>query len=447
MSNFLRSANQAPRRQRLLSPVAALALLAAVGCGPSEAPRFVLNTEGRDPTEFVLRGPDSTTLQSRLEEMKARSSPDPESVSELQTQLDDRLAAEKRVVGRQQTIDILYAVFGTPDDPDPLEREGIPSFLADPSVGFDLPKLRRAAGPAYSDEEGAQHGLYRKHCVHCHGITGDGAGPTARFLNPYPRDYRAGKYKFKSTELAARPTRDDLKRILKQGIPGTAMPSFILLPEVEIDALVEYVMYLSVRGEMEQLLMMTLVEAGDEVPMQRDVVLNEYLVPTIAPWREAESQMIAPSPPTRDGSPEQLLASIEAGRDLFSGEKAPKSGTKLQCVKCHGPTGLGDPAEPYYDFWNKSKIDKDPDWFALPLQVNQPRNLRLGIFRGGRRPSDIYRRIHAGINATDMPGMGAAPVTLEPDEIWNVVDYVLQLPYEPESQGATAETTLTQAPR
>jgi mono/diheme cytochrome c family protein len=225
------------------------------------------------------------------------------------------------------------------------------------------------------------------------------------------------------------------------------MPSFILLPEVEIDALVEYVMYLSVRGEMEQLLMMTLVEAGDEVPMQRDVVLNEYLVPTIAPWREAESQMIAPSPPTRDGSPEQLLASIEAGRDLFSGEKAPKSGTKLQCVKCHGPTGLGDPAEPYYDFWNKSKIDKDPDWFALPLQVNQPRNLRLGIFRGGRRPSDIYRRIHAGINATDMPGMGAAPVTLEPDEIWNVVDYVLQLPYEPESQGATAETTLTQAPR
>jgi mono/diheme cytochrome c family protein len=73
---------------------------------------------------------------------------------------------------------------------------------------------------------GNVRGLYREHCAHCHGITGDGAGPTAGFLNPYPRDYRKGWFKFKSTPLDVRPTHDDLKKIVLDGIPGTAMPSF-----------------------------------------------------------------------------------------------------------------------------------------------------------------------------------------------------------------------------
>src|SRR5207248_2464538 len=32
-----------------------------------------------------------------------------------------------------------------------------------------------------------------------------------------------------------------------------------------------------------------------------------------------------------------------------------------------------------------------------------PRNLRLGVYRGGRRPLDLYYRIHDGINGTPMP--------------------------------------------
>ena len=42
--------------------------------------------------------------------------------------------------------------------------------------------------------------LYMQHCLHCHGVSGDGAGPTAKFLNPRPRDYRQGIFKFKSTQ-------------------------------------------------------------------------------------------------------------------------------------------------------------------------------------------------------------------------------------------------------
>ena len=70
-------------------------------------------------------------------------------------------------------------------------------------------------------------------------------------LNPYPRDYRPGVFKFKSTYTAAEPTDDDLHTSSDDGVPGTAMPSFALLPPDEVEALVEYVKYLSIRGQME----------------------------------------------------------------------------------------------------------------------------------------------------------------------------------------------------
>src|SRR5207302_7364718 len=99
--------------------------------------------------------------------------------------------------------------------------------------------------------------LYRRHCLHCHGLAGDGHGPTAPWVNPHPRDYRAGKFKFLSVmgenpgDKERKPTRADLVRTLKQGIEGTSMPTFGLLPEKELNALVSYVIHLSLRGEVE----------------------------------------------------------------------------------------------------------------------------------------------------------------------------------------------------
>ena len=40
---------------------------------------------------------------------------------------------------------------------------------------------------------------------------------------------------------------------------------------------------------------------------------------------------------------------------------------------------------------------------ALPERHIIPRNLRLGVYHGGRRPLDIYYRIHEGINGLPMP--------------------------------------------
>ena len=328
----------------------------------------------------------------------------------------------------QQVATILLAMFGTPDEPVCL-----------PEAGLDEAKLRLAAGPVRSDIAGRKNGLYREHCAHCHGVTGDGLGPTAAFLNPYPRDYRPGVFKFKSTERADKPTHEDLVRILHNGIVGTSMPSFALLSDLEVDALVEYVKYLSIRGETEIELMRAFFELDDEdegkLPETREFLVDEMLATVADKWQSAGDALIeVPEMP----SDIDLAASIAKGKALFYGDKA-------NCVKCHGVTGLGDGQANDYDDWNKAIVqwtqevagDQDAAWVSKATQVLAgdalrprtipPRNLRQGLYRGGRRPLDLYYRIHAGINGAPMP---AAAGTVAPEDIWHIVNYVRSLPYD-----------------
>ncbi len=303
----------------------------------------------------------------------------------------------------------------------------------------------------------AQKGLYRQHCSHCHGTTGGGDGPTALFLNPYPRDYRQGKFKFKSTERDAKPTTADLRRILVDGINDTAMPTVGLLPPDEIDALVEYVKYLAIRGQTEQALKDKIF--GDEkVPNVeqgggRAMLVSEILQPIVDGWNEAESKVIVPTADGYKPDPDRTKWLAE-GAALFAGDRA-------KCYSCHGTTGLGDgrkASEPLFDDWNKDKkfaatklliaaaVEKGNTADAtrltnimhswdLPEQQQKPRNLRLNRFRFGRAPLDLYRRIYAGINGTEMPGAGKpgaegnAEKKLTEREYWQLVDYVLALPY------------------
>ena len=81
---------------------------------------------------------------------------------------------------------------------------------------------------------------YRIHCLHCHGVPGDGRGPTARWINPHPRDFRLGIFKFQSINQAKGatnrpPARADILRTVTNGIEGTAMPSFKLLENTATD--------------------------------------------------------------------------------------------------------------------------------------------------------------------------------------------------------------------
>ena len=83
---------------------------------------------------------------------------------------------------------------------------------------------RRASRPRSAQAGG--YSLYRMHCLHCHGVSGAGDGPTAPFLYPRPRDYRKGLFKFTSTPTGVKPTREDLRKTIKYGLHGTSMPAF-----------------------------------------------------------------------------------------------------------------------------------------------------------------------------------------------------------------------------
>jgi hypothetical protein len=140
---------------------------------------------------------------------------------------------------------VVETMFGTADQPK------LPNVVTEDeelAAIVSMDRLMRASGPA--DAEG--RGLFRKHCVICHGVTGNGRGPTAAVQSPYPRDYRMGIFKFKATPRGSKPTRDDLTKLIAGGIAGTAMKRIPELTEEDIQSLVDYVIYLSWRGQHER---------------------------------------------------------------------------------------------------------------------------------------------------------------------------------------------------
>jgi mono/diheme cytochrome c family protein len=196
---------------------------------------------------------------------------------------------------------------------------------------------------------------------------------------------------------------------------------------------------------------------GESLETSRDMLVDQILKPVVESWQQAPESIVQP-PEKPEVAPAE---SIAQGRELFYGVKA-------NCVKCHGVSALGDGQASDYDDWNKQVDDLrknvegeetslagdsslPPDELkakqaqvtfdrmvlshdALPPRTITPRNLRQNIYRGGRRPVDLYRRISVGINGVPMPGVGPASPgasgTLTPEEIWALVDYVRSLPYD-----------------
>jgi mono/diheme cytochrome c family protein len=249
-------------------------------------------------------------------------------------------------------------------------------------------------------------------------------------LSPCPRDFRRGIFKYTSTSDGAKPTSNDLGHTLRRGIPGTAMPSFVQLADQDIDALVEYVKYLSIRGETELYLLGLVVDQGQRLPLDLDEVKEDGVKPVDDAWQAPlrNPSLVVEPPPPPAGTPEERLAAIARGRQIFLSKEA-------QCVKCHGQEGRGDGEQKdLYDDWNKPKKGKTPGQteelarlFTLPLTPIRPRNFTEGIFHGGSRPIDLYWRICVGIKGTPMPAAGpgkAGKGALSPAQIWDLATYV-----------------------
>jgi mono/diheme cytochrome c family protein len=332
--------------------------------------------------------------------------------------------------------------------------EGIFGTPARPTVNAGLEAETMKVLQIDSDtlEKGSTR--YRVHCLHCHGVSGDGRGPTARWINPHPRDFRSGLFKFQSvnqleTSLHSNgtrpPSRADLIRTLRNGLEGTAMPSFGLLDDKELEWIASYVIHLAIRGQVERdLLKFTFaydakkdtlsfqVDAEDEEAPQSIAAAVKLNTKYIAEksfaairnpkndisWRFSQKPELAIQPEPypaayTDANPkkaEALAASRERGKAYFTGDEAKVKGAKsANCVSCH--TDYGRQAKFRFDEWGT---------------LVRPNNFTGGIFRGGRRPIDMYYRIHSGINGSGMANFGSV---LKGHEIWDVINFVSGLPY------------------
>ncbi len=242
-----------------------------------------------------------------------------------------------------------------------------------------------------------KHGqaVYMKRCVQCHGVTGDGNGPAAVHLYPRPRDYTRAIFKFTSTPYGSRPRRQDLIDTVRRGVVGTSMPAFDRISDKDVEAVVDYVLVLSQRGELEFQLAME-ADASEELGPE---YVEEYVDDVIRVWTEAESELTHPL------SPQPVLTEelAKLGREAFLSKG---------CSKCHGEDGRGH---------TKDNIGRD-SWG----HATRAADLTSGMLRGGQEPIDVYRRIMNGINGTPMPGFSRA-LQDEPETIWNLVAYVLEV--------------------
>jgi mono/diheme cytochrome c family protein len=237
--------------------------------------------------------------------------------------------------------------------------------------------------------------VYALQCQGCHGAIGDGAGPASRHLIPRPRNFRGGLFKFTSTDTGGRPLRRDLFRVVTNGLSGASMPDFRLLSEEKRWDVVEYVRYLSIRGEFEQLM---LDSAWDEEELPDSEELAEIVYER---WSDERQRAVYPTA----AEPPNDAASVARGETLFIDPAS------ANCAACHGDKGLGD--GPTADAYND-------DW-GYPIR---PRNFAAGVFRVGSEAADIYRSVATGISGTPM---GAFGNSVPPEDIWHIVHYVQHL--------------------
>jgi len=205
--------------------------------------------------------------------------------------------------------------------------------------------------------------VYIRYCIGCHGEKGDGKGKAAPLLIVKPRDFTAGVFKFKSTPQGTLPTDEDLIRTITKGLPGNSMPSFVLMPEKERRAVIDYIKTFSEKWKKEK--------SGQPVTIP---FVPEYV-----------------------NSPE----SVVKGRNAYE---------ENGCMGCHGDKGdgKGPAAAILIDMWGN------------PVK---PRNFTRGVYAGGSAPGDLFRTITTGIEGTPMLSFAHMP---EIDR-WHLISYLLSL--------------------
>lgn len=200
--------------------------------------------------------------------------------------------------------------------------------------------MARAQDTATAEELKAGQFIYSRACANCHGPQGRGDGVAAAHLDPKPRDFSRGVFKFRSTPTGTMPTLDDMARTEMQGVAGTAMYQWRELSDKDRRAVLLYIQTFS-----------------------------------RFPWRAGEPIAVPAEPPF-------TMESAKRGAEWYA---------KLKCDLCHGTTGRGDgpSAATLKDSWDQ------------PIRST---DLTLGPrYKRGSTPRDIYVTFFTGLMGTPMP--------------------------------------------
>ena len=233
---------------------------------------------------------------------------------------------------------------------------------------------------------------YTRHCYACHGVDGDGRGPSSPGLRPPPRDFRTATYKFGGA-VDGLPHDEDLTRIIKYGLHGTAMHPWDV-PDAEIAGIVQYIKTFSPEGE------------GWRDP---DEVIGERIVPTEDPY-----------------GAENVEAAIAKGAELYHGFAT--------CQSCHPAYVTKAAIWDYSEAHNKRAEfrenmylpelkDSDYEVEGVMMTILPPDFTwdPVRSIRPEHSKEDIYRVIGAGIGGTAMPTWKGV---IEEEELWALVYYV-----------------------
>src|SRR5262245_34319955 len=137
-----------------------------------------------------------------------------------------------------------------PVPPPEIPEQPAPPPQSGASGDSVAPEDTKSSAAPSNEPAGGQ--LFATYCVSCHGATGSGDGPLAATLDPKPRNFRAGEFKYDTDADGKTGTVEDLANVIQNGAAryggSPLMAGFPTLPKEQVHELASYVRGLSGEG-------------------------------------------------------------------------------------------------------------------------------------------------------------------------------------------------------